>query len=72
MKCPACGSPMEKILQPSESPLNRDQWDAVRCGDWYCDFCRVYYWMTLVVSDRKSDHSLRRDSIHTYTERTIQ
>jgi hypothetical protein len=37
--CPDCG----KALQPVRYEggyLNRDQWESVRAGDWFCDACK--------------------------------
>jgi len=38
-KCPQCGSPLQPVLQSPNSPLNRDQFDAVKAGDYYCETC---------------------------------
>ena len=50
--CPQCGSDLLPVLQSPTSPLNRDQFDAQRAGDWYCRTCpdngrghsRLCYW----------------------------
>jgi hypothetical protein len=34
--CPKCGNPLEKVRQSSNSPLNEEQFDSVRAGDWFC------------------------------------
>jgi hypothetical protein len=37
--CPECG----KALRPvhyTGGYLNRDQWEAVRAGDWFCESCK--------------------------------
>lgn len=65
MICPKCGQYVEQITQPRDSPLNKDQWDAVRCGDYYCDSCRRYYWLALVPSTKQSAYSTRTEVDHT-------
>jgi hypothetical protein len=51
-KCPTCDQPLKAITYPSDSPLNRDQWESQRAGDWFCT-CHnnyrgnkpyAYYW----------------------------
>jgi hypothetical protein len=37
--CPQCGKPLEEVRYPSDSMLNRDQWESVRAGDWWCKSC---------------------------------
>lgn len=37
--CPQCGRELERVRQSENSPLNRDQFDAVKAGDWYCLAC---------------------------------
>lgn len=36
--CPQCGKPLERITYPG-GYLNRDQWESVRAGDWWCEAC---------------------------------
>jgi hypothetical protein len=38
-RCPTCARALHKVMRPSGSMLNDDQFDAVRAGDWYCDTC---------------------------------
>lgn len=38
--CPQCGGRLEAVTYPSDSMLNRDQFDSVRAGDWYCTNCK--------------------------------
>lgn len=38
--CPQCGGRLEAVTYPSDSMLNRDQFDSVRAGDWYCTSCK--------------------------------
>lgn len=38
-KCPQCGGPLRKVRQSPTSPLNRDQFDARKAGDYYCETC---------------------------------
>lgn len=50
--CPQCGNPLYRVLNPSFSMLNDEQFAAVRAGDWYCSECKSdaaasgykYYW----------------------------
>lgn len=39
MKCPECGLALYPVKYPSGSPLNRDQWESTRAGDFYCTSC---------------------------------
>lgn len=60
--CSKCGKVMEHIRNPGGSMLNDDQFAATRCGDWYCDDCRQYYFERdgiLRTSDYQSRTSLR-------------
>jgi len=34
--CPLCKKPLEPVRQSPYSPLNRDQFDASKAGDWFC------------------------------------
>ena len=34
--CPMCGQPLTEIRYPSDSMLNRDQWESQQAGDLYC------------------------------------
>lgn len=36
--CPLCGKPLKPVRFPG-GYLNREQWESVRAGDWYCDNC---------------------------------
>jgi hypothetical protein len=50
--CPACGTELREVLYPPGSLLNRDQWNTVKAGDYYCIICTSdrcatgyrYYW----------------------------
>jgi hypothetical protein len=45
--CPNCGSELEEVTQPENSPLNYDQWAAVRRGDLRCTGeCKKFYFFT--------------------------
>ena len=37
--CPQCKSPLHKVTQNRDSPLNRAQFDSCKAGDYYCEFC---------------------------------
>ena len=37
--CPKCDTPLLKVKQKSGSPLNADQFDSIKAGDWYCTEC---------------------------------
>lgn len=34
--CPLCGEPLRKVRYPG-GMLNREQWESLRLGDWFCD-----------------------------------
>lgn len=34
--CPKCGNPLTEIRYPSDSILNRDQWESQLPGDLFC------------------------------------
>lgn len=68
MNCPRCNKEMEKVLQPFTSLLNAEQFDAIKCGDYYCDDCRRYYWVALVPSTKESTHSMRPKASHVQEE----
>lgn len=36
--CPSCGGPLERVAYAGGA-LNREQWSAVRAGDWCCERC---------------------------------
>ena len=53
--CPVCGKELIRVRYPADSPLNRDQWESQKAGDWYCETCpdngravshqpRSYFW----------------------------
>jgi hypothetical protein len=53
--CPDCGTLLKAVRQSESSPLNREQFDAVKAGDFYCDTCPSndrgnqpfrYFWKT--------------------------
>jgi hypothetical protein len=62
-RCPNCKGSLETVRQ-SNGMLNSDQFDSVKCGDYYCDKCRQYWWTRLVPSDRQSGHSTRPVTTH--------
>lgn len=37
--CPTCGKTLLRVTQPSSSPLNSYQFEAMKAGDWYCVHC---------------------------------
>jgi len=37
--CPQCQGPIKWVSQSPNSPLNSDQFDAVKAGDCYCPTC---------------------------------
>lgn len=37
--CPDCGKQLQPVCQSNGSYLNSDQFDAVKAGDWYCEYC---------------------------------
>lgn len=37
--CPKCGGPVHLVERGPYSPLNQDQFDAVKAGDYYCKIC---------------------------------
>jgi hypothetical protein len=51
-KCPECGQPLLRVRRSASSPLNEEQFDAVKAGDYVCEVCRGtrgksgmrYYW----------------------------
>ena len=51
--CPKCGGKLNLVTQSSKSPLNEEQFDSIKAGDYYCDKCEGdrgkktrhrYYW----------------------------
>lgn len=38
-KCPQCGENLIKVLMNTNCPLNEEQFDSVRAGDYYCPKC---------------------------------
>lgn len=36
--CPTCGTPLQEVRYEG-GYFNRDQWDSMRAGDWFCDRC---------------------------------
>ena len=38
-ECPQCGTRLSPVRQAYGSPLNADQFDAVKAGDFYCPEC---------------------------------
>lgn len=36
--CPECGDDLDRVV--NNGPLNDDQFDAVKAGDWYCKKCK--------------------------------
>ena len=39
MSCPTCGKPLTEVRYDSGSMLNRDQFDSIRAGDYFCASC---------------------------------
>lgn len=37
--CPQCSGPLKRVRQSPGSALNKDQFNAVKAGDWYCEAC---------------------------------
>jgi len=37
--CRTCGSVLEPLIQPPNSPLNEEQWASGRAGDYLCPVC---------------------------------
>ena len=37
--CPGCGGALQVVRQSATSPLNREQFDAAKAGDYFCDKC---------------------------------
>jgi len=37
--CPQCQAILHRVRRGADSPLNADQFDAVKAGDWYCSVC---------------------------------
>lgn len=38
MTCPQCGNDLERVRNTG-GWMTRDQFDAVKAGDWYCETC---------------------------------
>jgi hypothetical protein len=36
--CPQCRKPLARV-SPDSGMLNREQFDAIKAGDWYCNTC---------------------------------
>lgn len=39
-KCPKCGGQLFEVRYDPNSMLNRDQFESIRAGDWYCTTCK--------------------------------
>ncbi len=37
--CPGCRKPLQPVRYSRDSLFNREQFDASRAGDWFCDQC---------------------------------
>jgi len=35
-KCPECGNPLLKVFPSAFSPLNQEQFDSIKAGDFVC------------------------------------
>ncbi len=66
--CPQCGCALRAVTRDPGSPLNEEQFDSVRAGDWYCITCKgteaatgyKYWWdRDLQNSTVKCDYCLR-------------
>jgi hypothetical protein len=50
--CPQCSRPLWEVRWDPNGMLNKDQFDSIRAGDWYCEHCKgaeprtgyKYYW----------------------------
>jgi hypothetical protein len=62
--CPTCGRLLEQVTYNPDYQLSWGQWESVRCGDYYCDHCRCYFWVRLEPSDLQSTYSLRPELSH--------
>jgi len=38
--CPICKGELHKVIYPSDSMFNRDQFEAAKAGDYYCTTCK--------------------------------
>lgn len=38
-RCPQCRAAVAKVTRPIGSPLNNEQFDAIKNGDWICLKC---------------------------------
>lgn len=38
--CLQCGVELRKVTPSPGSPLNQDQFDSIKAGDWYCADCK--------------------------------
>lgn len=65
MKCPNCNTDLIKVCYPSDSMLNRDQWESQRAGDYYCPNCpdngrgksgHCYFWNKEIPSLAKCEY----------------
>ena len=56
--CPQCKKPLEEVRYPDGCMLNRDQFDSIRAGDYYCTSCKgneaksgfKYWWEKEVIN----------------------
>lgn len=58
LKCPTCSKPLKIVRRSPGSPLNEDQFDSAKAGDYYCDSCPsnnrgkadlAYFWLREVL-----------------------
>lgn len=38
-RCPGCGGTLTEVRYPAGSMFNRDQWESMIIGNWYCTAC---------------------------------
>lgn len=61
-RCPKCNEPLTKVEYPHGSMLNRDQWESMIAGNWFCKKCPgndrgksglCYWWDHEVLIDKE-------------------
>lgn len=70
--CPQCGHALKPVTYHGGAmALNREQWESVRAGDWYCEKCKSdasktgykYYWNHELTGDGSRREAERPSSI---------
>jgi hypothetical protein len=59
LKCPACSGEIKRVRPSPGSSLNRDQFDSIKAGDYFCPTCPsndrgkqpLCYWWTRELPD---------------------